>query len=136
MSSRVIDKLAWVHVRNGSVLMTRTKGRERFFLPGGKRMPGETDAQALMREVREELGVALAEASITLLGAFDAPAEGQPAGTVVRMTCYTANPDREPAPAGEISELAWFTPADAGRGSAASQMMLHWLHARGLLTVV
>ena len=46
-----------VCVRNGKVLLCRAKGGESTYLPGGHIEFGETGRQALMREVREELGI-------------------------------------------------------------------------------
>ena len=51
----VIDKLAWLRIENGRVLCTRSRGKDAFFLPGGKRESGESDEAELIREVREEL---------------------------------------------------------------------------------
>ncbi len=51
----VIDKVAWIHLDQGTVLSTRSKGEDVYYLPGGKREPGETDIDMLTREVREEL---------------------------------------------------------------------------------
>src|SRR5680860_1506515 len=43
-SDQIIDKLGWVHIVEGRILMTRTEGREKYYIPGGKREPGESDA--------------------------------------------------------------------------------------------
>ena len=56
----VVDALAWVYVRDGRVLKVRPRGKEVFYFPGGKREPGESDAEALVREVAEEVSVRLA----------------------------------------------------------------------------
>jgi 8-oxo-dGTP diphosphatase len=54
-------------------------------LPGGRIEPGETDAQALVREMREETGLAV-EAG-PLLGSVRRPAPG---GDVLDIRDYTA----------------------------------------------
>src|SRR5438270_706759 len=64
----VIDKIAWLHLRNGEVLSTRSHGKDRYYFPGGKREPGETDAQTLLREIEEELTVALDPTSLVHAG--------------------------------------------------------------------
>lgn len=46
-----------VCVRDGRVLLCRGKGGDSTYLPGGHIEFGETGAQALVREIREELGV-------------------------------------------------------------------------------
>ena len=45
-------------VKDGKVLLCRAKGGSSTYLPGGHIEFGETGREALMREVREELGVA------------------------------------------------------------------------------
>ena len=46
-----------VCVRDGKVLLCRAKGGKSSYLPGGHIEFGETGAEALVREVKEELGV-------------------------------------------------------------------------------
>jgi 8-oxo-dGTP diphosphatase len=86
-----IDKLALVLVRDRKQLVARTAGKTAFFTPGGKREAGESDVQALVRECKEELTVDLAAETIKPYGVFQAQAFGKPEGTMVRMTCYTAD---------------------------------------------
>jgi 8-oxo-dGTP diphosphatase len=63
----VLDVLAWVVLRDDRMLTVRTRGRDVFYLPGGKREPGENDVAALRRDVDEELGVELEPDSFTLV---------------------------------------------------------------------
>ena len=93
-----IDKIAWIRLEDGKILSTRSRGKDVYYIPGGKREPGETDVQALVREIREELDVAIAPDSATHAGTFQAQAHGHPAGLEVRMTCYTADYQRDPDP--------------------------------------
>ena len=129
----MIDKLAWIHLHDGRLLAARSRGRDVWFLPGGKRETGESDAEALTREIREELGVALIPASLRLLGVFEAQAHGQPEGTIVRMTCYTGEAAGEPRASAEIEELAWLSYADRGRVSVVAQMIFDRLRAERML---
>ena len=75
---RFIDKLAWIELQEGKILMTRSRGNDTFYIPGGKREPGETDEQALLREIREELSVELIPSSLNRMGTFQAQAHGSP----------------------------------------------------------
>jgi 8-oxo-dGTP pyrophosphatase MutT (NUDIX family) len=104
-----IDKLAWILVRSRRQLVARSKGKSVFFTPGGKREPGEDDPTALCRECREELNVQIVRESIQPYGVFEAEAFGKPAGTVVRMTCYTADYQGSLSPQSEIEEFAWIS---------------------------
>jgi 8-oxo-dGTP pyrophosphatase MutT (NUDIX family) len=41
--------------RTALILSTRSRDKDVYYLPGGKRELGETDVQTLVREIREEL---------------------------------------------------------------------------------
>ncbi|MFJ9695574.1 NUDIX domain-containing protein [Kitasatospora sp. NPDC101183] len=129
----VIDKVAWIHTENGKVLSTRSRGKDAYYLPGGKREPGESDLDTLVREIREELTVAIAPASATPLGVFEAQAHGHPDGVLVRMTCYTAAYEGSLQPSSEIDEVVWLTYADRQRISPVDRLIFDHLHTAGLL---
>lgn len=90
MTQSFIDKLAFIYIQDKKVLVTLSKGKDVWYIPGGKREAGETDQQALIREVQEELTVDPVPESIEYYGTFLAQAHGKPEGTMVRMSCYTA----------------------------------------------
>ncbi|WP_083255074.1 NUDIX hydrolase [Amycolatopsis orientalis] len=113
MSASEIDSLAWIHVRDRRLLSVRTEGKAKFYLPGGKREPGEGDVAGLCREIREELGVELDPLSFRFFTLLNEQADGFADGRRVRMTCYTAEHHGELLPGREIAESAWLTSADA-----------------------
>ena len=117
----MLDVVGWVHVSGGRLLAVRARARDRLYLPGGKREPGEDDWTALSREVREELGVHLDKATFRGIGVVEAPAHDQPPGTRVRMACYTAGYDGEFAATGEIDEWMFVDRADHHRLAPAVQ---------------
>jgi 8-oxo-dGTP diphosphatase len=125
--NHVIDKLAWLHVRDHKLLAARSRGKTSWYVPGGKREPGESDEAALVREIAEELSVALVRESIAHVGAFTAQADGKPPGTLVRVTCYRADHVGEIAAAAEIEAVGWVGLADRERCSPAMQLILDWL---------
>lgn len=129
----LIDKIAWLHLHEGRVLSTRSRGKNRYYLPGGKREPGETDAQTLLREIREELTVELHPASLQLRGVFTAPAHGHPEGVLVQMTLYAATYTGTPQPAAEIEEVVWLGYRHRSQVSAVDQLIFDWLFERGEL---
>lgn len=129
----VIDKLALLYLRDRRVLCARSRGNPVWYLPGGKREPGESDEAALGREIREELAVELVPGSLVYAGEFSAQADGRAPGTIVRSRCYFATLDGEPAPAAEIEELAWMAHRDGARCSVMARMVLDYLSGAGLI---
>jgi 8-oxo-dGTP diphosphatase len=130
----LIDKIAWIRLQDGKILSTRSRGQDVYYIPGGKREPGETDVQTLVREIREELDVAIAPGSATHVGTFQAQAHGHAAGIAVRMTCYTADYQGTLAPSSEVDELIWLTYADRDRVSPGDQLIFDHLHQNSQLT--
>lgn len=124
----VIDKIAWVHLEEGAILSTRSRGKEVYYIPGGKREPGEGDIDTLVREIREELSVSIAADTAAHVGTFHAQAHGHPDGTTVRMTCYTAAYQGVLRPSSEIEEIVWLTHADRHRVSAVDKIIFDHLH--------
>ncbi|MEU4228869.1 NUDIX domain-containing protein [Nonomuraea sp. NPDC026600] len=128
-----IDKIAWIHLEDGKILSTRSRGKDVYYIPGGKREPGETDLDTLIREIDEELAVAIIPASATHFGTFQAQAHGHANGVAVQMTCYTADHRGTPTPSSEIEELGWLTYADRDRVSPVDQIIFDHLHQTGRL---
>jgi 8-oxo-dGTP diphosphatase len=128
-----IDKIAWILLRDGQVLSTRNKGKTLFYLPGGKREPGESDLQTLIREVREELSVSIEPGTVRHLGTFQAQADGYPPGTPVKMACYTAAYEGQLSVASEIAEMTWLGYGDRERVSETDKLVFDHLHDLGEL---
>lgn len=131
--TQLIDTVAWVHLAGGRVLGARSAGRSLFYIPGGKRHRGESDLDTLVREVTEELGVALLPETVAYLGTYEAAADGHPAGTRVRMACYTADYRGTLAARGEIEEIAWLTLADRHRTAPVDHAVFDDLARTGRL---
>lgn len=128
-----IDKLALIVLDNRKLLVTRSHNKTAYYLPGGKREAGESDAQALVREVKEELNVTLDEASLHFVERFAAQADGKPEGVMVVMRCYQGQFRGELEPCHEIAELAWITTADLAKCSKAATLVVEYLHAKQLI---
>jgi 8-oxo-dGTP pyrophosphatase MutT (NUDIX family) len=124
-----LEVVALIWERAGAFLVARTHGRDAWYLPGGKREPGETVAAALVREVREELGVVLDAASVQPILTVEAAAHGHAPGTRVQMTCCRGDVVGEPRASGEIAELAWFGPSDVPRLAPAARLAAQTLFA-------
>lgn len=107
MAASYIDKLALILVRERKQLVARSRGKAAFFTPGGKREGAESDEDALVRECREELTIDIMRDTIKPYGVFEAQAHGKPEGTMVRMTCFTADFAGELQASEEVEELKW-----------------------------
>jgi 8-oxo-dGTP diphosphatase len=129
----MIDKVAWIHIVERQLLSARSRGKDTYYLPGGKREAGESDQECLIREIREELAVDLAPESLRPMGQFEAQAHGQSAGVRVRMACYSASYAGTLHASAEIAELAWLRYADRARTSPVQQLIVDWLKEQDLI---
>ncbi|MBC5775309.1 NUDIX domain-containing protein [Pontibacter sp. KCTC 32443] len=130
---QIIDKLAWIEIQDKQILSTRSRGKDTFYIPGGKREPGETDAQTLIREIKEELSIDLVASTINYLGTFEAQAHGHAVGVLVKMQCYTSAYTGTIQAASEIEEVAWLTSADKPKVSPVDKIIFDWLKSHGQL---
>src|SRR5689334_21909827 len=130
---KLIDKLAWIQINEKSILSTRSYGKDKYYIPGGKREKGETDTQALCREIKEELSVELIIETLQFVGEFQAQAHGHPEGTIVKMSCYMANYTGDLRPASEIEEIKWLNHADKDKISEVDKLILDFLKEKNLI---
>ncbi|PML81880.1 NUDIX hydrolase [Enterovibrio norvegicus] len=131
---KLIDKLAWLTIKDGKLLAVRSKGKTLFYLPGGKREAGETDEQALIREIKEELSVDLVPESLKYVDTFTGPADGKAEGVSVQLTCYFADYTGELVADSEIEELAYLGAADESVTSKAAWIAMESLIKQGHIT--
>lgn len=122
-----IDKLAWIFIENNKLLCAKSKGKEAFYIPGGKRDAGETDQQALIREIKEELSVDLQPETLRFAGTFLAQADQKADGTVVKITCYFADYTGTIQAASEIEEVMWLNHKDKKICSQVTGTIMDWL---------
>jgi ADP-ribose pyrophosphatase YjhB (NUDIX family) len=93
-------------------------GAGRWSLPGGRIEPGESDQQAVVREVAEETGLTVTCGP--LLGAVERPGR---AGAVVDIWDYVAFIDGGELAAGDdAADARWVTDAEALALDAAGEL--------------
>jgi 8-oxo-dGTP diphosphatase len=106
MTAQIIVAAALVQNAIGQVLLVRKRGTDRFMLPGGKIESGETPLQALVRELREELGATFQSLEARFLGVFTAAAANEPEHEVVAHL-LAVSLDTDANPVAEIEEIIW-----------------------------
>lgn len=133
MTNKIIDKLAWIELKNKSILSTKSYGKDKYYIPGGKREAGETDEQALIREISEELNVTMNPETLTYVGTFEAQAHSHDEGILVKMTCYSGEYSGELQPNSEIEEVKWLHYSDKDKISEVDKLIFDYLHTHNLL---
>lgn len=134
MQKTYIDKLAFIDIKDKKILSTLSKGKDTWYIPGGKREGNETDQQALMREVKEELSVDIIPDTITHYGIFEAQAHGKPEGTVVRMTCFTAKFTGELQASSEVAEYRYVDYSWKEKSSPVDKLIFDDLKEKSLIS--
>ena len=113
---------------DGRLLLVK-RGHEpeagRWSLPGGRVIPGESDPQALVREVREETGLWVEPGR--LVGAVERPAPG---GAVFDISDYAASVSGGSLEAGDdAADARWVHPRDIDRltlTSGLAETLAEW----------
>lgn len=103
---------ALLTLKNRKLLLAYSKNKKCFYLPGGKIDVKETAAQALCREIQEELNVPLQETDLIYYTHITAPAFGESNGTIMEQDCFLVNVAVDPIASAEIEELRYFSLAE------------------------
>lgn len=128
-----IDKIALIYIKDKKILSTLSKGKDTYYLPGGKREGTESDEETLIRECKEELTIDINKNTIKYYGTFEAQAHGKAEGILVKMTCYTAEIDGKIQASSEIQEIKWLNYKDIDKISPVDKLIFNDLYKKGLI---
>jgi len=131
-----IYKAAGIIIQDRKLLFTRAQDMDFFIDPGGKIEPGETAKQALVRELKEELDIDVAETDLEPFGNFTAEAANNKGKTVHMQAFIVKKWSGTITASAEIEELRWLTadlPNDIQVGSIFGGKVLPKLKEQGLV---
>lgn len=94
---------------SGQCLLVRKRGTRYFIQPGGKIEPGESKAEALVRELQEELNLSMSIRDFSYVGCFTDKAINEPGRTVIAEIYHTNIDVSGISPAAEIEEIIWYS---------------------------
>lgn len=102
-----IYKVGGILIRDRKLLVEKSFGKDFYLAPGGKVEPGEKAQQALVRELKEEFEIQVAENDLEAFGTFYAVAAGQD-DKKIRMDVFMVKKwNGEPQPNSEVERIRW-----------------------------
>ena len=99
----MIEAVSAIVINNKKMLATRNRGLDVLFIPGGKIENGEMPQDALVRELREELGSGIK--SCKYYDTFVAQAHMK--NDKVRSRSFFVELEDSPVASSEVEELVW-----------------------------
>lgn len=130
---KLIDKIALIYIKDKKILCTLSKGKDTYYLPGGKREKDEADIDTLLRECKEELDVKVKKETVKYYGTFEAQAHAKEEGIIVKMTCYRADFNGNITPSSEIESINWLNSNDLNKISQVDKLIFNDLKKNNLI---
>lgn len=131
----IIRKVVLAVFINKKMLQVRSaKQKDVFFTLGGKPEVGESEREALKREVKEEVDCDILESSIKFLSEFEDVAHGK-GRDVVAIRMYEGKLVGIPKPSSEIAEIGWFDSNSDKKNLSiiAQRTIFPWLKKHGYI---
>jgi len=106
-----INCVGLIALENRKLLLAFSRNKQAWYLPGGKVDPGETNLQAIRREIKEELNLELTPEQLQEYYYIEAPAFGE-VNKLMKQHTYLCQLTAIPQPTAEIEAIRFFSPAD------------------------
>lgn len=126
----VLERLTWIAVNEGKVLVVRYGGKELFEFPGALPVPNTADAVTLGQALHRQLNLQVPASDFRYLHQFEVTIVP---GKFLVQTCYTANIPSIPIPQGPIAELLWITSQEAEKIVPQDREILVYLEKGSLI---
>ncbi len=135
MSKPDIYKAAGVLIKDRKLLMVKSRKSDLFLSPGGKIETGETPEQALIRELQEEIGLAITLNDLEKLMSAEALTDETPPRRIKMEVFKVGSWWGEPVPQAEIEALEWVnSSSNPDRlGSAFAHTVIPFLKENNLI---
>jgi 8-oxo-dGTP diphosphatase len=118
------EVVAGVIQQENRILMCRSRGREHYYLPGGKINPSESLEEALIRECKEEITIDIIPSTIKLFSRFEAEAYGFQEPRIVIMNCFNFDYVGTIQAAAEIDDIFWAGMEDLEKLAPAGKILM------------
>lgn len=128
----VIDKLAWLTFKEGQLLCARSHGKALYYIPGGKREPGERRGRPGARDSGGAGGQPQTRDPAPRLR-VQRPGRRQAARGASQAALLHREADGSPTASAEIAELRWLDSRHLSEVSPVSRLLFQWLAEQGLI---
>jgi len=98
-----------IYIEERKLLLAFSNNKQCFYLPGGKIGAGESAAEALCREIAEEMNVTIQQGELSFYTHITAPAYGENEGIIMEQDCFLLSQPINPVAAAEIAALQYFS---------------------------
>ena len=136
MTTRSLLTAGALIISDRKLLMAFSRNKACYYLPGGKLDAGESSEAALLRELQEELGIALNETDLQYETHISAPAYGEDGNTIMEQDCFMVKTDVTPKASAEIENFKYFRLMDyllEEQQAPGAVMILKHLKQKGII---
>lgn len=99
-------------IQNKQLLLAFSRNKQAWYLPGGKIDKGETAISGLIREIKEELNLAIDPSELSYYCHISAPAYGENNNLIMEQDCYLYELRENINPSNEIEAVRFFSLED------------------------